>query len=375
MLFKKLKVSTVFLSVVILLVVSIMFIEFETDGYNKKKIEVDKFLSQIKSPEDVTAGWLRGSFLEGKSVLPVKYFFKKALQRTDFGNHSIRYFPSSKNFVNILDNWQRKYLIKEVSNRHATSEEAKTYFREYWRIFIPFHPFPLMHYFGKALLILFVSLIPTILGFFSSVVTFPVMNFAVGGLVLLMFVVQARSQDNMAEFGLNTTGGKNDLSLFLLHMNGKFTQGVFIMEKGVWGWVGPMWQTKNGVIFAPIGVTLAEGKNGIQVEHISFLGVAMFKFGKWTPMIMGFYNQSIRNDVSSFAWAKTILYYKLFSEIDVGFRADHNFWKEQKWKRSLSLSPVLKFTQRISEKFITVFQISFTINKPHELKLQLEFDF
>jgi len=179
----------------------------------------------------------------------------------------------------------------------------------------------------------------------------------------------------MIEFGTSTTGGKHDLSLFILQMGEKTTGGVVLFENGIWGWYGPMFKTSHGIILSPIGFAFGKDKNGVRPEYLSFLEVAMFKFGKITPMVMGFFNQAIVKGKSSFAWAKTVLYYD-FPGFQAGIRADYNFWKENGgWKNSFSTGPIVKFVKALGEKAAFIFQISATVTKPHTIRTQWEVDF
>ena len=90
---------------------------------------------------------------------------------------------------------------------------------------------------------------------------------------------------------------------------------------------------------------------------------------------MGFFNQAIVKGKSSFAWAKTVLYYD-FPGFKAGIRADYNFWKENgNWKKSFSAGPIVKFVKGLGEKAAFIFQISATATKPYAIRTQWEVDF
>lgn len=374
MLRKNLKGLGIGLSVFVLVVLSVIIVKGEVKIFHVREATIRQNIKTVKFPERLF-GFLDGiSDVRGTSPISSKWINERILSGVDFENHSVWYFPNTKSYSAVMDNWQRMDLGK-MNARYATTNEAIDYYRDYLNDAAEFYfPFPWANYLIKFLVVVAMSMVPLILSLFVSLFTIK-FSLSVATACLLLFAVMLRAQENMIEFGASTTGGKHGLSLFALHMDKSATGGVILFDQGIWGWIGPLFNLKNGLILAPVGLACGESKNGIRPEYISFLDVVMLKFGKWTPMVMGFFNQAIVKDKSSFAWAKTVLYYD-FPGFAAGVRADHNFWKEnEKWKRSLSIGPILKFVKKLGDKSNFVFQVSGTITKPHTLRTQWELDF
>lgn len=375
MLRKNLKGFAIWFSVFILLMMSIIIVKEELQNFHNREIVIQQRIGTIEYPENLFGFLNRISDARGTSPISPKWINDQVMAKTNFQHHSIYYFPNSNTYNAVLDNWMRMDLGR-MNARHATVKEAVEYYRNFLNSSAKFYfPFPWAYYLVRLLVVLGFSVIPLVFSFLVSLLTLKFsLSFATVTCLLFLAIV-LRAQDNMIEFGTSTTGGKHDLSLFILHMDKKTTEGVMLLENGIWGWYGPMFKMSHGIILSPIGLVFGKDKNGVKPEYLSFLNIAMFKFGKITPMVMGFFNQAIVKGKSSFAWAKAVLYYD-FPGFKAGLRADYNFWKENgNWKKSFSAGPIMKFVKALGEKSSFIFQISATATKPHTIRTQLEVDF
>jgi len=371
---KRIKVFAILFSILTLGVLSIIITKDEVERFRNREVAIQQIIRNIGYPEDIFGLLNKISNIRGTSLISLKWISEQIMARADFQHHSVYYFPNSKIYNAVLDSWMVMNL-SQMNARHATVKEAVNYYRDFLTTSTKFYfPFPWVYYGVKLLIILNLSIIPLVFSLFTSFLTVK-FSLSAATACLLLLTIMLRAQENMIEFDTSTTGGKHDLSLFIFHMDKKTTEGLILFEQGIWGWYGPIFKTSHGIILSPIGFAFGEDKNGVKPEYLSFLNVAMFKFGKITPMVMGFFNQAIVKGKSSFAWAKTVLYYD-FSGFKAGIRADYNFWKENgEWRKSFGAGPIVKFVKGLGEKAAFIFQISATATKPYTLRTQWEVDF
>lgn len=376
MLRKNLKGFAIGFAFLLLVVLCIAVIQDEVGLYHGRKIDIKKEINKIDYPSGIYGFLFSVADVRKNSPIPSKEIIGQVMSSVNFETHSVYQYLDSGNYSDILDNWQRLDLTNH-RNRRVTTAEAAEYYKEHLGSSAKFiFSFPWLYYLAKFLFVVGLSIVPVLLSVLASFLSLKFsLSFVTAVLLLLVLTTKVRAQDNMIEFGTSTTGGKHSLSLFILHMDKKTTGGGILFQEGAWAWWGPLFNVSNGVILAPVGFTFGKGENGLRAEHLSVLTVGMFKFGKITPMVMGFFNKAIVKGKSSFAWAKTVMYYD-FPGFMAGVRADFDFWVEnQKWKNTFNVGPIAKFRKKLGEKAAFIFQVSGTFTKPYTLRTQWELDF
>jgi len=371
---KSFKGFTVAFSLLVVAVLCVAIAKDEVDLYKKREVGIEKKIQEINRPSVLYGflGWIAD--VRKNSPIPSDKIINQIMSEVNFENHSLYLVSGNKEPWDILDNWQRTELWRR-GGKHVSTKEATEYYKDYLNTSVKFFfSFPWAYYLIKLLFVIGAGVVPILLSLLASLLSVK-LSLSVVTACLLLLAITLRAQDNMIEFGTSTTGGKHNLSLFLLHMDKKTTGGGIFFEEGAWAWWGPLFNTKHGMILAPVGLTLGKGTNGLRAEHLSILTVAMFKFGKITPMLMGFFNQAIVKDKSSFGWAKAVVYYD-FPGFMAGVRADIDLWKEGKiWRNALNIGPIVKFRKKLGEKSAFIFQVSGTFTRPYTLRTQWEVDF
>jgi len=376
---KRIRISVILFSVLLMVVLGSIFVNHEIDIYQSKEEQANKITQVAREEWQIYTGLSDICRLRKDSPILIEKFIDKFLGNVNIRKSNDIYllgqthelFQLSSFDVAIMPDFQNSIGIGEFIQ--ANIEDARNFYREQLILISAIYPgFSLWHYFGELLLVFGISIIPLLLALLSSLfaVSFPVAA-PITVLVLLFFVaIQGYADDTaIAKLMTSATGDENSLTLGMLYLGEKSGGLIIVPRKGIWGAYGPVWKFPKGMAFFPIGIICGKGENGFRVEHLSIWSISSVNIGKFNHLLMGSYNHPLVKDRSPFASFKQTLYYTV-SKVKLGIRIDYSFQKIKEWKTKISIGPTL---QLVKDKFI--FHIHASITRPYTIKTEWQLFF